>query len=299
MRRASQLITMSMRSSLVWILWLIDVVQALHFNLSTHFSSSELWTKMPSTVEEFQVVYHALIHDAHKFHHFYSSQLPRATFREDGLLLLIAIISDSICLNHALGPFCGPTMSEEPTPYEYNPFVPFTPSTENRRIQASLEAALDRWDTIFHDLSSSEMLALHCYAKLYLSYPDLQILPQLVGYGPLTFGEPGSFESFTTLQCSKVSHHSAQLAWLVLDHVASPKRTVEVMCPSWLPIAVFHAALVVWAKASFTTDSMDDRHGSTRALLAFQVELEKMCYPCCVEMAATLKRLNSNVSGDV
>ena len=281
----------SMSSSLVWCLWLADVLQALHSDLSLNFSSRELWTRMPSPPHEFREVYSALLQEPSS-----NTVQPRisteTTSQDDIVLLLIAILSDSICLGRSLGRLVEVESCTNVDMRKHNPFVPLSPHTELDRMQNRLSTALDRWHTRFHNSISPEVLALYHYCTLYLCCAEFPILPGLAGYQTPTSPPSHSSRPIPTNDI-RMSDQSVRQAWLVLDNVASRSRSSNGLCPVWLPIVVFHGALVIWANISFGRAGDSDKYGSTRALLAFKVELEEMPWPCCVEMAATLGRLIS------
>ncbi len=267
----------------MWCIWLTDTLYALHQGSAlSGFSSRELWTQMPSSPYQFQDVYRTLM-DVNDI------QLPLPadlSAVDDALLLLIAMLSDLLIVRRSLSTLVN-LLRGAPTPHQRlagNPFVPLTPQAELGRLQNLLRSALDKWSQQFEPFMTPEVMAFSHYCKLHLSCPEILQLPRLSGYETLS-------DKMTTVQYDiDVSEDALCMAWLVLDRAAE-RNASESLCPIWLPICVFHAALVVWAHQSFNEAQKCGERRSKRMLLAFKVELEKMPWPCCAEMGTTLERL--------
>jgi hypothetical protein len=208
------------------------------------------------------------------------------TSPEDAFLLLMAILSDALCLRQSLGRLVADTDSTTRRNQRHNPFVPLSPHTELDRIQSALSSALDRWHLTFHTLMPPEVMAFYHYCKLYLSCFQLLELPRIVRYRMMSHSPIG--DSAVSVPQQSIHH-----AWLVLDNAAarSKSSSSDTLCPAWLPIVVFHASLVIWAKQRFGTIGERKAYSSTKVLLPFKIEIEGMPWPCCKEMAATLDRL--------
>ena len=246
---------------------------------------------MPSSPDEFQDVYGAILQEpiSNTVQYLLSRE---TTSQEDAVLLLVALLSDSICLRRSLGRVVKMETCRNMDIHKHNPFVPLSPHTELDRMQNLLSTGLDRWHTSFHTFVAPEILALYHYCRLYLSCSELALLPRLAGYQ--TYASPPSHPSLPNpTNDIRTSDQSMRQAWLVLDNAASRSRSSDGLCPVWLPIVVFHGALVIWAGISLGTVGDSDKYGSTRVLLAFKAELEGIAWPCCVEMVATLRRLMS------
>lgn len=274
-------------SPLVWCLWLIDIVQSLHFDLSINlFSSRELWTSMPSSSREFQDVYRCILDDRATP----VDQVAVEATQEDMLLLLMALLADLLYARQSLGQVVQFAASDVGSTNQYNPHVPFSPHMELCHIEDQLSLALDRWYTWFYDSASPEVRTLYHYVKMYLSFDQLLSLPQAVGY-------PGSQPPLPPNKKFSVSDDAIREAWHVLDGEAawSQQSPTDRLCPIWLPIVTFHAGLVIWAH--FCSANAQAGYGSPRVILAFKIELDAMPWPCCLEMAATLARLISAGSG--
>lgn len=123
------------------------------------------------------------------------------------------------------------------------------------------------------------------YCRLYLSYPQILVLPRIVGYKGIDIGT-----DLGRLIVRTISYQSVQHTWRILDDAATRPK-LDLLCPMWLPIFVFHASLVVWAKQQFGTTLDLNGYGSNMILLPCEVELEAMPWPCCKEMTDTLVRL--------
>jgi hypothetical protein len=167
------------RGPLVWSIWLIGIVQALHFDLSTNlFTSRELWTSMPSSSSEFQEVYSVLLDDRTP-----QDRVPARSFsQEDALLLLMALLSDLLFLRRSLGQVVRSTENITKRSIRSNPFSPFSPHMELDHIEALLSLALDKWHGRFRAHASPEILALYHYTKMYLCFDGLLSLPPMAGY---------------------------------------------------------------------------------------------------------------------
>ena len=284
-------------SSLSWCMWLADVLQALHFDAPSNFSSCELWTDLPSSQNTFQRVYQALLQ--HEDDSFKEKDLPFLGSKspEDAIVLLIAILSDSICLRRSLGQMAMMVTPFDGIRHTYNPYLPLTPQTELDRMQRSLFRALDRWQREFHKVVSPEVMALYHYCRLYLSCPKLSSLSQMAGYKPVS-PSTSSPKIGASRLAVEVFEESISHSWLVLDSTAARSQSSDSLCPPWLPIIVFHAGLVVWANLHDAETSKCNAYSSTKVLLAFKAELNGMAWPCCPEMVSTLDTLMSRPTWD-
>lgn len=269
-------------------LWLINIIQTIHFDLSVVlFTSKELCTPMPTSLFDFQDVYRVLLSGD-------KSAYPLPPGRggglnsEDGLLLLMALMSDLLYLRQSFERVSHPMKSFDRGEIRYNPFIPFTPYMEQDHMEARISLALETWHGWFEADTSSEVLALYHYSRIYLSFDRLLTLPSLSGYG-------GQDSTANLPDGISITDEVVREAWRVLDSATARTEPTWAtrLCPIWLPIVVFHAGLVVWAHHVLHTDA-SHRHAeneSVRVLQAFKVELDVMPWPCCTEMAATLGRL--------
>lgn len=237
---------------------------------------------MPDSPLEFQVVYRALLDDRAV-----QNELPaEVTSPDDALLLLMAVISDILYLRGSLGQVVHRMASADKKPARRNPFIPLSPHSELDRMETLLSVALDKWHGRFHTSVPPELVAFYHYCRMYLACKYLLDLPKIAGYRQQRSDSTSSTELEIT---ERAAHH----AWLVLDSAAGRSRppSGDSLLQVWLPIVVFHASLVVWAKHSLGRARHGEGFGSAKILLAFKVELEGMPWPCCSQMAATLDRL--------
>ena len=224
-----------------------------------NFSTQEMAIRMP--------------HSSHKLRHIYSLALQDASLPtnmrhiEDSILLLVALLSDAIYLHRSLARLAD-------RPEQVNPFVPLTPFSEHERMHDILSRAFDRWHSTFNTPQS--VMALYHYSRLYLSFPQVATLAHDAGY------PSGRVSDLKTTVPEQTLKH----AWAILDSAAVSNNEGGEICPVWLPITIFHAGLVVWAKLR-----SDDAYGSPRVMLSFVLELQKMSWPCCPKMASTLQTL--------
>lgn len=237
---------------------------------------------MPCSSYNFQDIYRSLFDETHT-----KASLPDDMMSpDDAFLILLAIISDILCIHRSLYRILSLSESQQNTSVHLpNPFVPLTPAAELTRMTKALSLALNVWSDRFHGLMVPEIMAFYHYCRLHLACPQILELPFLAGY---TDPAP-NFDH----QPIVITDEAVRNAWLVLDHSADAlsTRTPDTLCPVWLPVVVFHAALVVWAQQSLSELGQNGISGSVRVLLAFKFELERMSWPCSKSMAATLERL--------
>ena len=231
---------------------------------------------MPGSAAQFQDVYRTLLDDRT----LHDQVAPSDFSKEDALLLLVALLSDLLYLRRSLGQVVHLAASIGKQPTQYNPFGAFSPHMELNHMSTILSRAMDKWHRWFHASTSPEIMAFYYYIRMHLSFNQILTLPQAAGYRG---GDPAPGSG----NRPSIPDKTVGEAWRVLDNAAgwSQRASADSLCPAWLPIAVFHAALVVWAHYARV------EYGSARMLLAFKMELDGMTWPCCVEMAATLGRL--------
>lgn len=195
-----------------------------------------------------------------------------AAHSEDAMIFLMALLSDSIYLQRSL--------SRVAAPDPMNPFVPLSPHSEHERMHGILSSAFDNWLDIFHR-TQPEILVFYHYCRLYLGYPQVSSLASHICY-------PSGQE--VTEPKVTVSNTAIKHAWAILDNVAAADsrlgidRTIE---PLWFPVATFHAGLAIWAQNC----GSKRESSSTRILLPFIVELQKMSWPCAAKMASSMENL--------
>lgn len=237
----------------------------------------------------FQNLYSSLLHEQDVYHsvHWLSG---------DPLLLLVAILSDAICIQRSLLPYSTkiPRVPSIAVPsYDdklsgQDPHPALSPISEYQRMSECLNNSLDRWHERFASDEGRPYLALFYFCRLYVDSPQLSQLPGLVEYPP---NQVDSIQPpKRSLHEMHISGKAVDYAWAILDHVGSREGGRENICPIWDPLIVFLAALVVWAK---TQQHIEQGGGGGRMkqLLVFKLELDQMPWPCSAEMASTLDRI--------
>ena len=268
-------------------LLLTDTVRALHCGTTPLLSSTELDIAMPgSSVSKLHETYALLFQ--------LRATLPAdLTSSDDAIILLVTILSDYLSIQSSLRLLVSPSTHRGAAPvfdpkhsHHVNPFVPLSPTTELARIKDNLRAALSRWHDIFGDRCSEDVTALYFYCRLALECPHIWCLPELAGYpsnDTTRTDSPGKFN-----EALPVTDEALRMAWLVVESIDMKKATLRSRLSIWLPVVVFHAALVVWQKLE-STDSRT--YGSLRVLTVFEKELTKMPWPCTLQMVETLQML--------
>lgn len=244
---------------------------------------------MPGSALEFQEVYRDLLDTT------VDGLLPlRPTSQDDALVLLMAVLSDLLYLRRSIGQVVRmATFTNKPAPRE-NPNFPLSSHTELERMEYVLSHALDRWHLQFHTCAAPEIMAFYHYCRMYHACDRLLDLPSLAGHGEMNSQPPPNVDFL-------VPSETVRQAWLVLDSASmrSQQQSGDPLCPIWLPIIVFHAGLVVWAEHSFGREKRNGTYGGAKILLPFKIELDRMPWPCCRQMGATLGRLAGKPSLDI
>ncbi|KAF3070255.1 hypothetical protein CFAM422_006577 [Trichoderma lentiforme] len=198
--------------------FLVDTVAALHFGLPPGLSSNDLKVPMLSSNHSFRTVYDGL---------FTSAILPEDVHSpEDGLLLLTAILSDTLFIQRNLASI---TVSENSsshrhaeTPRKSNPYATLSPDGEYHRQRLALLYALDRWHEHFGELMSSNILAYYFFCRVCLFYPHLGRLAESAGYTPQVEGA-WRFRTEDNMERREdkdlpITEEALDAAWRVLDH---------------------------------------------------------------------------------
>ena len=269
-------------------LLLTDIMHSMHYGVMTHYTTNEIYIKMPASSYHFHDVYSSLL--AH------ASPLPEdMTSQEDGVLIIVALLSDIVLIRTSFS-LLTQTSSSSPDARrvvntvrdQRRPAVPLSPPAELPRMLAKVSRALDRWFQRFSETVSREVLSLFFFCRLYLACPEMRLLPRLAGYRPALPAEHGTARA--VLDEILISDDAMRCAWLILDNINVKPTATESACLIWLPIVLFYAALVVWRrlKSGF---QLDESYGTLKILGMFQKELERLPWPCCAEMIKTLENL--------
>jgi hypothetical protein len=183
----------------------------------------------------------------------------------------------------------GPEAKNGPK-YFQNPYLPFSPENENRKVDQKLQNALDLWSQSYLVRASKDTAALFYFCKMYLALPSLQLLPIIAGYSPRTHVDRKLASHQARIVDSDLGTGSdaSKNAWRILESIRQP----EDLSPVWFPVVLFYASLVVWRTISLQVGSgTNGLNGSLRVLQLFKSELEQMKWPCCEAMANVLKSL--------
>ncbi|KAK5049567.1 hypothetical protein LTR84_004496 [Exophiala bonariae] len=279
-----QLLDAGTRTSLIGCFWLINVLGSLHLDIASCLTTNEIEMHLSSLGIRFQRAYRSLL-DEDAF------VPPGLGSREDAVLLLIAILCDFICLRRSLRRLArhvsqhlqqlNAVKSGKPSAVR-TLYPPTLPHSEYGRMVDQLSIALDKWELTFRIGRSPNDLALYFCCRLYISCPELTLLPRLAGYAPVV-QRMGLSNGPETIETIELSDDSIGYAWSVLDNTCDPY-------PIWSPVIVFLAALVVWTNITCPKTS-SARTGSLKQILPFKLELDQMPWPCCSEMSLTLNRL--------
>ena len=244
-------------------MWLSDLLQAIHMDKPLNFSTQEINIAMIQSPYNLQHLRAILLRG--------ECLPPEVEGGEDELLLLLTLLTDAIYLQRSLSRW-----SSDPDPI--NPFVPLSPHTEHQRMLSVLSVALDKWVQSFASINSDVMVLYH-YCRLYLVFPEVTGLSGIVGY-------PETIK--TTRPDVKIPETVTKCAWQILDTAAASSSQRATLSPLWLPVVVFHAALVIWTDIANCTSVYAP---SKRVLVPFIFELQRMGWPCCAKMTSTLETL--------
>ena len=262
-------------SKLISYMLLIDVVQAIHFDFIPNYSTNELFIDMPASQHPFRKVYGSLVAG--------HSLPPDVHAHEDALLLVAALLGDIVRMQKN----AFPTSFIQIKAAGNSPPAPLTVAHEIARAEAILAAALARWKKHFAH-SSGDVLALYHVAELLLHCPGVTKLSRLAGY-------PDQKRPSKYITGWHISGHAVDVAWQILGDSESCATGSATHLSVWHPIAVFLAALVVW-KHSDSNKRSRQGLGGVRALAMFINELERLRWPCCTSMVATLKNIAAAAS---
>ena len=262
---------------------MMDVLRAMHFGGSTSLSIQEFSIRLfPSSYELNSIFQEAL---------FGSGPLPSDLSSDSALLLLTTILAEINTVLTVFHPFeelaTVNLIGREPRPY-LDPHLPFSLNNETTQAKRKLNGALDSWYNAYSQIIDPEILVLFYYCKLQLVFPNLQSLPILAGYPPRVARNtiPTSvLYKWIEQDLKKTGSDALKNAWLIIE----ARNSGNEAAPVWVPIAVFHAGLVVWSM--IILDGETRSRGSLKVLAVFKMELEGMKWPCCRVMADVLGSL--------
>jgi hypothetical protein len=262
---------------------MIDIFRAIHFGGPTSLSLQEFSVGLSPSSHELNSIFRRAVFDP--------GALPADLTSDNALLLLTAILAEINTATTIFHPFeeLAAFNDNGQTPVKYqNPHLPFSLTNETSLAKRKLSRALDSWHQHYSMIIDPELLVLFYFCKLQLVFPNLQNLPILAGYPPRVTRNttPISVLYKRIEKDLKTSGADAlKYAWLVIEAINSKND----VAPVWVPIAVFHASLVVWSM--IILDGETRSRGSLKVLAVFRMELEGMKWPCCRVMADVLGSL--------
>lgn len=273
------------RTSLFAYLLLLDMLQAARSGDSPMYSTTELHMRMHGSDVSFRLAYSSIIH---------GYALPEEIkSREDALVLLTAIMSDSLYAQRthflvAENNLCGSSAASASSPR--TPYLPLTAKSESARLSAVFEAALLRWHRQFERSAGSALLVLYYFAQLQQLCPGSWQLPAMAGHGVLhTTKIPEHLR-----RDHAIPEQAVETAWQILEHFDQCLQSPDGRLAIWLPMSLFMSALVVWRHISLDRS----RRGTLKMLDMFKIRLTELPWPCCTEMVRTLARLSRPQSDD-
>ena len=268
---------------------LIDLLRSVHYGLPPTLARSELLSLPTQLNNDYNAIYSSIVSK--------SRSPPPGLGQDAALLALVAVLGDIHTYStvfHLLGTLEQDDCHEDPTSkpkdgnvHFRNPYLPFSPENENRKVKRRLQKALDIWSQNYLARVSQDMATLFYFCKMYLALPSLPLLPAIAGYSPRS-----SNDSTRAVHQAEIVDFgiydgvdAQKNAWRILENVGQS----EELTPVWIPIVLFYASLVVWRlECRSGTRGMN---GSLRVLRLFKSELENMKWPCCQVMADLLKSL--------
>lgn len=211
-------------------------------------------------------------------------------------LLLIAILSDTICVQRALMPGYANNQSKSSNSKSYFPTTSLlqnsppalSPASEYLRMTECINDFLDKWEQRFATREGHPYIALFYFCRLYVDCPYISHLPGLVGYPP---NQPYNIPPYTvSLFEIAITDRAVDFAWAIVEHIGAGEGRQRNVTNLWEPLIVFLAALVVWAKEQQTPrlGGLDHRR---KQLLAFKLELDKMSWRCSADMASCIAQI--------
>ncbi|KAK0301498.1 hypothetical protein LTR82_018295 [Friedmanniomyces endolithicus] len=283
----SNMETRRKRSAITSYVFLVVVVHSLAQGKTPMASSEELDIDMPSAPCDFRTAYAALFSTN-------GSTPAGLSANADAIILMLALLSELLFLQHSYRTASFTLASAGLNEIQINHSYPIvlTPASASREYsdhEHRILRALRRWRSFFATTVSNEIMALSTYLELRLSYPHVDELPHVCGYG-----QPSRTIFSEGTLAAKVAERSVRLAWLTLDYVDVQKRERQCIEAVWLPSVLFHSALVLWKSQ---IDSECGATGSLKALELFARELDALPWPCCSTMAGCLRNLIVHAAG--
>lgn len=221
--------------------------------------------------------------------------MPPTSSTDENFLILLVILNEVIVYT-TLSPGNHLRMNECHTEGSVNSrfgssedaFTPLSHGNEILRARKSLIRVLDAWIAAYQVSNGPERLLLYHFCKLYVTFPELHLLPAAAGFkrdGVHTPNPEANTVQFLDMDdqlVAEVSHY----AWLILENITACKGFL----PVWCPIATFSAALVIWM-CTQVQGKFQKARGSLMVLRLFKAELDRMPWLCAADMAEFLEQL--------
>lgn len=167
-------------------------------------------------------------------------------------------------------------------------FTPLSHGNEILRARKCLIRVLDAWITAYQMSNGPERLALYNYCKLYVTFPEVHLLPIAAGFGKdgvrKTNPEGNTFHFYD--MDDQLVAETSHYAWLILENITASQGFL----PVWCPVVTFSAALVIWM-CTQVQGKFEKARGSLMVMRLFKSELERMPWLCAADMAEFLEQL--------
>lgn len=223
---------------------------------------------------------------------------------ENGLIELIGILSHL----HTVATVFNPLFrvrdgnSENVTRWKACDYIPFSSTNELAEMTSKLRKNLDTWQVAYFRTATIEVNILWHLCFVYLALPSLQLLIELSGYSCRATtsnfdNENAQFDiksSIAVISADlKSGKEAVEHAWKILQLCSDCKSTLATSV--WRPLALFVAALTVWANLSIEKDT--SAFASLKILQLFETEVTKLEFSGGNEMSTVLKRLQGMALG--
>ena len=221
--------------------------------------------------------------------------MPPASNTDENFLILLVILNE-IIVYASLCPRKHIRLSERSmhesmssrSSSSEDSFTPLSHGNEILRARKCLIRVLDAWIAAYQPSNGPERILLYNFCRLYVTFPELHLLPVAAGFGkngvhaPNPGANTAQFLDMDEQLVAEASHY----AWLLLENITACKGFL----PVWCPITTFSAALVIWMCTQVQGKFVKAR-GSLMVLRLFKTELERMPWLCANDMAEFLELL--------
>ena len=189
------------------------------------------------------------------------------------------------------------------SPSSIGAITSLTVSEEIRRSHDRLQHALSSWHAGHFPRVDAQLQALYQFCELYLLMPGLHLLPaETRSKFPIGLQDGSNLDSANQPHLKSSLHHysasdglenkpakTVHRAWLLYESVSCIPPKTPAHDSLYLPVIAFLAGLCIWE--NIVRQGSSRAQGSTKVLRLFSLELRKMSWPCCCEMADSLDSL--------